>query len=420
MLATTVLAPRLSHVKDGVQPRNGRLYRGTVLTTDEEQVLVRLETNETVSVRSEELLQWKGYAAAVSSSGSDGGDDGMPASIGIWRCEMHSEGLFSAVFWALGFLEAELTGMNLFGAGPAPSHVLVDWTDPQLPYHGGRKYHPSNAWDAFFEPLPSMAVAEDIDEEADATHNVHSRKRPPTSAAAIEMAARSGRLVVTTLWGTYRKLANFRGAEPRTFSSNPSTGGPLDPETIAAGRLAFRRWLVVKPALAERARSAFDALCTEHQLPAAQWLAVHVRQTDRLRLASGEHWRFSVRSLTHQVQERCARRRCRGALIASDDSRLKAQLVDAVRETGLCAASYDALLSSEPGTAAHQDASIDRRRNAQDCVVETLMMAQCAALLSTLSNVSVAAVLFSREGYDCALFDTDAEPEGDEEELCMC
>jgi hypothetical protein len=59
---------------------------------------------------------------------------------------------------------------------------------------------------------------------------------------------------------------------------------------------------------------------------------------------------------------------------------------------------------------------LDRRRNAHDCLVECLLMARCAALVSTLSNVSVAAVFFAPSGFRHFLFDaSEPEPDDDDE-----
>ena len=60
----------------------------------------------------------------------------------------------------------------------------------------------------------------------------------------------------------------------------------------------------VQPSLLARARAAFDSLCAA-QLPAEQWLAVHVRQGDRKQTAvHGDSWKFATRTLTAQVLER--------------------------------------------------------------------------------------------------------------------
>ena len=60
--------------------------------------------------------------------------------------------------------------------------------------------------------------------------------------------------------------------------------------------------------------------------------------------------------------------------------------------------------SATPGVAAHKDPALDRRRNAHDCLLEVLLMARCAGIVCTLSNVSVAAVFLAPEGYRHYLF----------------
>ena len=194
----------------------------------------------------------------------------------------------------------------------------------------------------------------------------------------------------------------------------------MDASTVVEGRQAFERWLVVKPAIVARAAAAFEANCTA-RLPADKWLAVHVRQTDRM---YGEAWHFDSRTLVAQIVERAAGLRCGGALVASDDAEMKAAIVAQLRAHGaLQVATFDALLSATPGMAAHKDPNLERWRNAEDCLVEVLMMAKCAGIVCTLSNVSVAAVFFAPRGYRHYLFcHESAHVEHDEPsdaDLCM-
>jgi hypothetical protein len=340
-----------------------------------------------------------------------------------------------------------------------PDRLMIDWTNDRLLFHGG-KGAAANAWDSFFEapPPPKAALHGGSDD----------RRLPPADLAArIERAAAAGTLGVTTVWGPpyFCKLGNFRGGEPRGFvprlqgggggdgdvpggrqdaydddddddpmvsRSTPSAGclprqldehlwgGPLDATTIDEGREALARWVVVRPYLRERAAAHLDALCAA-RLPMEQWVAVHVRQTDKMR--EGRVWHFGVAALAAQVCERAAGLRCSGAFLASDDPDLKAQLGERLRAAGLLVASIDATLSSTPGAAAHKDPSIDRHANAQDCLVEVLMMAACRGIVCTLSNVSTAAVFFSSPGYRHYLFTQSAHAsweELDDSELSMC
>ena len=78
---------------------------------------------------------------------------------------------------------------------------------------------------------------------------------------------------------------------------------------------ACARWLTVREPIAARAAAAFGSLCAAH-LPAHEWLAVHVRQTDRMYAAD---WHFGVPTLVRQIAERAA-----GLVECGGDGRLAA------------------------------------------------------------------------------------------------
>ena len=428
--------------RHGDPPRSVTLEHGVRLSSKGLHCDVRLLDGKIVQTDEKDLIYWQGYPSHVSSA-TPSNDGDLATSITIWRCEMYGEGLFSAVFWALGFLEAALDNPAvLLGSSEHVDHILIDWTDEKLPYHGGAA-GPLNAWDAFFKQPPPLAAI--LADESEATAGPEARAQA-VSAAAIKRAAAAGSLHVTTTWTCYKKLGNFRGSEPAGWridqamdedavddcvQASRQPAGGLDAATISAGATAFRRWLVVQPEVQNRVESFMAAMRQDHQLDAGEWLAVHVRQTDRLRLANSAAWKLSLPSLTTQALDRAAQTRCRGIFVASDDKALKAGLVAEIRQAGLASVSFDSLLSSTPGTAAHQDPSLDRCRNARDCLVEVLVMAKCRALVSTFSNVSVAAVFFAhaeagagashspegREAFRHFLFDVDATLEP--EEPCM-
>lgn len=416
----TVLVPE--HPTDQ-HPRRTLLCRGVVIRQSNGKAVVRLERDGSFVTIDDpkQLIDWSTYVRRVVTTPPIASASTYDAeqTICIWRCEMNMEGLFSTVFWALGFLESQLDMPGICsGFSNPPARMIIDWTDEALPYHGGPGTEPANAWDAFFLQPPPTAVALTVDaaEEADAE---------PPCTAMVEAAAARGLLSITTRWGEpfFRKLGNFQGSEPagtmEISGASTRKGGALQRETVEAGREAFARWLVVQPALVMRASAALEAMCAEHSLPPERWIGVHVRQTDRLRLRYGEAWRLSLPCLLEQALEAAATLRCAGTFIASDDAALKASLVDEVRRAGLKAASFEALLSAAPGVGSHQDPKLDRRRNAQDCVVESLIMARCAGLISTLSNVSVATVFFAKDdGYRHFLFDATAEPEPEEPSMC--
>ena len=113
--------------------------------------------------------------------------------------------------------------------------------------------------------------------------------------------------------------------------------------------------------------------------------------------------------LEAEVRSFCSSLGCGGVLLCTDDPDLKEQLRERLEAGGLRVASHDALLSSKKNTPSHKDISLDRRLNAEDVLVEALLMSRCHALLSTWSNVSVAAVYFAPPGYAHFLFG-DAPP----------
>ena len=65
----------------------------------------------------------------------------------------------------------------------------------------------------------------------------------------------------------------------------------------------------------------------------------------------------------------------------------------------LVATLRDAALPASSELPPHLDAQTDARRNAEDCVVECLVMSRCAGLLCTWSHVSVGAVYLSDQKF---------------------
>ena len=135
-----------------------------------------------------------------------------------------------------------------------------------------------------------------------------------------------------------------------------------------------------------------------------KWLAVHVRRSDKL--AQCPENGVGLSALADQIARRCAALGCGGAFLCSCDAGLKAALTTTLGERhGLLAAILpEATLPTSPDLAPHLDASIDARRNAEDCVIEVPLMARCAGLLCMWSHVSVAVVYMAREGYPWAMF----------------
>ena len=154
----------------------------------------------------------------------------------------------------------------------------------------------------------------------------------------------------------------------------------------AAGRAAVRRWLRVRGALIERALSFMeeqmgappaaapaDAPATDAPtaLPAAQqerlprlpqWLAVHVRLTDKL--LQCPYNAIDAEAVAAQALAFASGFGCDGVLVCSDDAKLKAAVLASLDAAGVRTARLDVRLSAE-GRPAHMDADIDARQNAE-------------------------------------------------------
>ena len=350
------------------------------------------------------LVLWQGYAKRLL----DGCREDAPTArgqISVWRAEIWVEGLFSMVFWALGFLE------HTSKTQPR-SRLLIDWTDQRITFYpSNRRPEPScNVWNDFFEQPPGEG----------------SGSAPPTAAPAarsaelLGAAAASGDLSIVCRFGLpkwFGKFGAFRGADQGEHhcgsddDGGAKKGGRLDAASAEAGRAAFARWIRVRPPVQERAndmlRTRLPSLRHGASSYGSGFLAVHVRRTDKL-LQCGAN-RIGNQMIIEQVRSFASALGCTGIFLCTDDVALKAEVAASLRTAGLVVASLDALLAAKRNAPSHKPGSgvRDRRRNAEDCLVETLVMSRCDALLSTWSNVSVAAVYFSPPGYRHYMFGDD-------------
>ena len=330
-----------------------------------------------------------------------------------------------------GFFEHESRGgaaATLFDGQP-PTHLLVDWTDERLCFHPSfRAASPPNAWLSLFEqpprvatarnspgrPIAGTAAADNDDanaaDAADAADADASRRASLLDAAALKDADAGGGVRVSVCYGRPRyfgKLGDLIGADPIDNGEGSMRGGRLDEATAAAGRAAVAKWLVVRPPIERRAaRLQAEALCA--RLPMSEWLAVHVRMSDKL--VQCPQNRIAPVELTRQIETFCTALGCGGVFLCSCDAQLKRTLSAALTSGGLyCASLAEATLPASSELPPHMDAAIDARRNAEDCLVEVLVMSRCRGLLCTWSHVSVAAVYFSPPGYPFYMFG-DAPP----------
>lgn len=386
-----VLAPDKEHV----------LHRGVVVDCEGGcsqlpagyRVVERLDTGKAFGLPAGRLVSWAGYARRVLQP--DGCDhkpipavpEAGSAAVAVWRCEIWTEGLFSLLFWALGWLQAE---SRMADAAGAPRHLLIDWTDNRILFHGGSQpVGCANVWNAFFEQPPTADGLE------------------PLTSAALEAAEHAGRLSVVVRFGRpwFSKFGEFRGADEGGSDFADIKGGRLDAAGADDGRAAFRRWVRVRSGVLDRAALIRDGALGD--LPDTEWLAVHVRRTDKLEQCRAN--RLERAELASQVRTFCAALQLPAVFLCTDDADMKRSLRQDLEAAGLRVAAHDEALLSEGCRPAHKDETLDRRRNAEDVLVEVLLMSRCGALLSTYSNVSVAAVYFSKPGYRHFMFG-DAPP----------
>eukprot|EP00439_Symbiodinium_sp_Y106_P082853 s4_g22.t1 len=340
--------------------------------------VVELRSGKAFALPEARLVPWRGYPQRLLAGcqGSSKQTPDLPCA--VWRCEIWTEGLFSLLFWALGWLETEAA------AASQATNLLIDWTDPRILLHGGGERYANNAWNHFFEQPAGEGLPE----------------------GSLEAAEAHGRLKIVVRFGMpwFKKFGEFRGADEGNGDVQGIRGGRLNEAAASAGRVAMRRWIRVRPSIRQRV----EAWCDAQNEDVARSLAVHIRRTDKLEQCRSNQW--SEKELAMQIRTFCSSLALPCVFLCSDDVSLKGQLARQLGRDGLRVLSFEALLSSG-GLPSHKDEKLDRRQNAEDVLVEVLIMSRCAALLSTYSNVSVAAIYFSEPGFPFFMFD-DALPEG--------
>ncbi|CAK9072875.1 Uncharacterized protein SCF082_LOCUS35778 [Durusdinium trenchii] len=294
------------------------------------------------------LVPWKGYAERLAHGTEEGNTLCCSHSWSVWRCEIWTEGLFSLLFWALGFLESSV--------GRAEERFLIDWTDERILFHGsGQLGYSSNAWNHFFEQPGGD---------------------PPKLKEKLGECQEAGRLKIVVRFGPpwFQKFGEFRGADEGDGPFREIKGGRLDEATAELGRQAVRRWVRVRPAILHRAEEWLN----EHS-EGGRRLAVHLRRTDKLEQCRSND--LPLPEILSQILAFCRSLECSSVLLCTDDATMKKELWRQLHLVGLETYTFDALLSI--GGPSHKDENLDRRRNAEDVLVEVLLMSRCHALLST-------------------------------------
>ncbi|CAE7514791.1 unnamed protein product, partial [Symbiodinium natans] len=242
------------------------------------------------------LVRWQGYPGRLLSGcqGSKKRTATPDLPITAWRCEIWTEGLFSLLFWALGWLEAEAATAR------QASELCIDWTDPRILLHGGSARYADNAWNHFFEQPTGEELSTDC----------------------LEGAASAGRLKIVVRFGPpwFTKFGEFRGADEGSGEFEGIRGGRLDDQTASAGREAIRRWIRVRP----RIRQRVTEWCEGHAEALVGCLAVHIRRTDKLEQCRSNQW--SEQQLAAQIYAFSAALGLHSVLLCSDDAALKLRL----------------------------------------------------------------------------------------------
>eukprot|EP00811_Abedinium_folium_P015849 NODE_247_length_3296_cov_8.165983.p1 GENE.NODE_247_length_3296_cov_8.165983~~NODE_247_length_3296_cov_8.165983.p1 ORF type:complete len:803 (-),score=129.90 NODE_247_length_3296_cov_8.165983:773-3181(-) len=378
-------------------------------------------------VRMLSLVPWDNYLTSVIASEPEKpladnveslvGDSGC-FEVKLWRSELHMEGLFSQLFWALGFLEYASSARlpSLGGAsnadGCSSTCFLIDWTDRRVAM--SRSSRCCNLWNELFEqPWRPWEVCDNLDRKLAAQFTQCAGLRAahlqecwasrrddmaPVHSAA-HAAAADGRLHATLAFGPphFEKFGRF--ALAREWDN--VGGGRLDNALLEHGRHVFRRWLRIRRGILERV-AGFIAT----SMGAGTWLAVHLRLTDKCE-SNNRPLAALVEEVKRWVKVLC----CSGIFLCTDDADMKKSLASALSRSDLAVVMCPAQLSRR-GLPAHKDGAVDRVQNARDMLIECLIMAQCKALLGSWSNVTTATVWFAPRGFSHMLFGDSVPGDG--------
>ena len=225
---TAVLAPLKDYEYEPAHISDALAVGRTIPTGNRPVIFVK--SRQPFAMPEDELIAADGYYGRLLDGGCVVPHSSEPVRVWIWSVSTPKEGLFSLVFWALGFLEHT--------AALEPSaRLLIDWTDARICFHGGRAGGCTNVWNHFFEQPP---------------HSGGSVEMLPT-AAVLSDVMEAGRCMLITRFGPgwFEKLGKFRGADQG--EGGKKGGGRLDKHSVEQGRAAVRRWLVVRPKLLQRA-----------------------------------------------------------------------------------------------------------------------------------------------------------------------
>eukprot|EP00746_Dinoflagellata_sp_MGD_P053062 gnl/MRDRNA2_/MRDRNA2_234183_c0_seq1.p1 gnl/MRDRNA2_/MRDRNA2_234183_c0~~gnl/MRDRNA2_/MRDRNA2_234183_c0_seq1.p1 ORF type:complete len:375 (+),score=52.73 gnl/MRDRNA2_/MRDRNA2_234183_c0_seq1:129-1127(+) len=276
-----------------------------------------------------------------------------------WRCR-----------WACGLggmLSATLGLVERTAAAGRP--VLVDWSDPELHYHGYGDAG-TNLWEEFFTQPWETAVSKTYFESLKSQGEVDECDGWPLGFAGDR--------------GTCQK------------------SGILRPDDVARGRLLCQRFLWPQAVLLGLVQDFIN----KHLSSNERWLAVHVRRSDKAQEAPA-NLLLTESEIQNKVTAVCNLWGCRGILFCSDDGSLKKLVQRNLRTAGLNVVCYGARLALDSRCPTHTDSTIDGHRKAWDIIFEILLMAfGCHGLLSTYSSVSNAVIFYSPPWYPhCTFWD---------------
>lgn len=282
----------------------------------------------------------------------------------IWRCR-DANGFFSMFSVALGYIAVrEQQGQA----------VIIDWSSKDLLYRGPEGE--PNLWNAFFWQPAEVSIPRET----------------------LLQALRTGQYAETE---KYSPVFGMLKGVVQGY-------GFINEKLAEQGRALCARHIVLRSEFEQSLRRMMWKLLKGSYT----WLAVHVRRGDKACEAAA-NFDLTEDAIASRIILQCNAWRCNAVFLCTDDAamkkRLKAHLSADLAQggPGLRVSVYPSLLSSN-GQAVHLDRNTDGFQKAEDIVMETLLMARgCSGLLSTLSNVSAAAVYLSPPGY---LFTTFWEP----------
>ena len=120
----------------------------------------------------------------------------------------------------------------------------------------------------------------------------------------------------------------------------------------------------------------------------SETLAVHLRLTDKVNDEAPENAQVSTAVVVAKVKSIMTVVKCTAVLLCSDDKVKKEEIKTELLKNAIQCVTYGASLSDNNTVGLHFSERVPKDTQTQDVAVEVMMMASCAALLCTRSNIS--------------------------------